>query len=406
MNGEPPGAGAQRRRPSEDARERRPRARGLFRRFPHGLLLVDASRRVVDLNDKARQLLILDQRRGESDGWTCCELVCDPLADQAGIEGTLCMTERALETGEPLPEVEITVRCKRDLRAVRVTAARVDAEDVRVLFQLRAGAAGPAARDRTEPRPTDHENELLRIRTLGGLRIERAGEALGGRWVEQRAGLLLKYLICHRRGPAASEQIAEALWPDATPREALASLRHYVHVLRERLEPGRPRRSRSPFVETRRGGYMLSPDDVWLDADELERGAQEGLRLFAAGQLEGAADGLESAMAVYGGEFLADGPDAEWVLEERERLHELVARASATMIEIKLASGDLDSAGEHSRRLADMQPLDGEVQRQFIEICLKRGQRSDAVRRYELLRSRTLREFGQEPDFTLSDLSA
>ena len=46
-----------------------------------------------------------------------------------------------------------------------------------------------------------------------------------------------------------------------------------------------------------------------------------------------------------------------------------------------------------------------DVQRQLIEIWLQQGRRSDAVRRYDVLRTRTLREFGEEPGFTLSDLA-
>jgi DNA-binding SARP family transcriptional activator len=110
-------------------------------------------------------------------------------------------------------------------------------------------------------------------------------------------------------------------------------------------------------------------------------------------------------MALHRGEFLADGPDAEWALQERERLHALAARAYAALVEIELAIGDLDAAAGHARRLADMEPLDTDIQRQLIEICLRQGRRSDAARRYELLRKRTLRELGAEPDFALSDLT-
>ena len=128
------------------------------------------------------------------------------------------------------------------------------------------------------------------------------------------------------------------------------------------------------------------------------------MRLFVEGQLEPAVAILEDAVALYRGEFLPDEQDAEWALEERERVHGLVARALAALVELRLGTGDIGSAADYSRRLADLEPLDTDVQRQFIEICLKQGRRSDAVRRYGLLRKRTLRELGTEPDFTLSDL--
>jgi DNA-binding SARP family transcriptional activator len=381
----------------------RPRARGLFERFPHGLLLVGEERRVVSLNEKGRELLAVDVRPAGQRALTCCELICDELERQLET-GSACVTERVLETGEPLPQAQVELNGERGPATVSVSAERIDAEDVRVLFQLRPGAGetggGPAiaSATRVARRPR------LRVETLGRTRVTVGEERLAGDWVDQRPGLLLKYLVCRRHGVAASEQIAEVLWPDASAQEALGSLRHYVHVLRERLEPGRPSRAPSSFVATRPGGYQLDAELVWIDAEELERLSQEGLRLFVEGQLDPALAILEEAVALYRGEFLPDEGDAEWALEERERLHHLVARALAALIELRLATGELRSAADHSRQLADLEPLDTDVQRQFIEICLKQGRRSDAVRRYGLLRKRTLREFGTEPDFTLSDL--
>ena len=51
-----------------------------------------------------------------------------------------------------------------------------------------------------------------------------------------------------------------------------------------------------------------------------------------------------------------------------------------------------------------MEPFDLDVQRDFIEICLRRGRRSEAMRRYAIVRKRVKREFGQDLDFTISDL--
>jgi DNA-binding SARP family transcriptional activator len=331
---------------------------------------------------------------------TCCELVCQKVDRGLGAEGTGCVTQRVQETGKPLPEVQIEVDGGKGPVAVSITASPLDAEDVRVLFQLRPAA--PGARRESIARPADRaQSDQLGIHTLGGVRIALAGKRLEGDWLEQRPGRLLSYLVCHRHGVAASDQIAATLWPDAGQREALASLRHYVHVLRDRLEPGRGRRAASSFIRTHRGGYRLVSERVWIDAEELEQRALEGLRLFVEGQVEPAGALLESAVALRKGEFLPGEPDAEWVLVERERLHHLVARALAALVEVRLAAGDLEAAGEHSRSLADLEPLDAHVQRQFMQIRMRQGRRSDAMRRYELLRKRTLRELGHEPEFTL-----
>lgn len=55
--------------------------------------------------------------------------------------------------------------------------------------------------------------------------------------------------------------------------------------------------------------------------------------------------------------------------------------------------------------LAELDPFDAETQRHLLSVYLRVGRASEAVRRYEALRSRMRRELGTEPDFRLSDLS-
>ena len=109
-----------------------------------------------------------------------------------------------------------------------------------------------------DPRRGAHRGAALRIQTLGRTRIEADGLDLGGEWLDQRPGQLLKYLICERHSLVTSDEIGDALWPQAGPMTR-NSVRHQVHVLRERLEPLRTSRARSRFIVTRRGGYMLDP---------------------------------------------------------------------------------------------------------------------------------------------------
>lgn len=46
-----------------------------------------------------------------------------------------------------------------------------------------------------------------------------------------------------------------------------------------------------------------------------------------------------------------------------------------------------------------------DVQRRLLAVCLKRGRRSEAVRRYKSLRVHMLHTFGEEPGFSLADLA-
>jgi DNA-binding SARP family transcriptional activator len=378
---------------------------GPFRDSPFGLVLLDGEGQVLSVNDRAAALLCVSERAATRPGLTCCELICDPVTGRGRADTEArCLTRRAVSTGEALPESRFEVRRDGGASTVWVTASPVNMAEARVVVYLR-----PDDRRARQPRADASAQapaaQALRIHTLGQTRVEANGRDLGGEWLDQRPGQLLKYLICERHRLVTSDEIGDALWPQAGPLTR-NSVRHQVHVLRERLEPQRISRARSRFIVTRRGGYMLDADQVWLDADQFEGEIRAGLNLFAQGSESTAATRLERALALYRGDLMAENLYAEWAFEERDRLRELVGQGLRAMVDLARAAGDLHTAAGHARRLAAMEPFDMDVQRDFIEICLRRGRRSEAMRRYAIVSKRVRREFGQDPDFTLSDLRA
>jgi DNA-binding SARP family transcriptional activator len=377
----------------------------LFESFLYGLALVDRDGSVLYLNRQARQMLIPADPQAAESGWTCCELICSRIG---AVVGGGCITERVSAADGQLPEVRMDIERERLQAAAWVTASAME-DGERMLFHLRPGRVGDRRR-RTAPEwsgqvSPSHRSEL-QVTTLGKFEVEGPDGPLNGEWLEHRPGQLLKYLVAERRRVVASDRIAEALWPEAGPEEARNRLRYYVHALRERLEPERAHRSPARFVVARRGAYCFDTSSVWIDADEFERETRAGLAAFEQGFLEPAAAHLVSAMRLYQGNFLAEDPYEEWALDERERLRELAGRALRVQVGIGMRRNSLDVAADHARRLADMEPFDTDVQKLFIRICLRRGRRSEAFRRYSVLRKRLLASFGQVPDFDLAELES
>lgn len=378
----------------------------LFERFLYGLVLVDRDGGVAYLNRKARQLLIPERARTAGGEWTCCDLLCSRLGP---VLGGGCMSQRVAEAGAHLPEVRIDIEGGRQQTAAWVSASTLAPESDRLLFHLRPGSPG----DRRRRTPPEWSSQVcpsqrfeLQIVTLGRFGVEAANGPLNGEWLEQRPGQLLKYLVGERRRIVSADQIAEAMWPEAGVDDARNRLRYYVHVLREKLEPDRAFRSPSRFVVARRGGYMLDTSQVWIDADEFEREVQAGLTALDQGLAEPAATHLAGALDLYRDCFLAEDPYAEWAHAERERLQELAGRALRAKVQIQVKLGDLNAVAKHARRLAEMEPFDTDVQKLFIEICMRRGRRSEAFRRYAALRKRMVANFGLEPDFDLAALES
>jgi DNA-binding SARP family transcriptional activator len=348
-----------------------------FERLPEALMICDRRGRVVATTRRLRDLV--GHGHG-TDGLaaTCCSLLG---CRRAGgpLDGR-CLTAEALAAGMPLPELRL------DAGTVPVAAAVTPLEGDGVLFRLHpARGAG-----------------TLRIHALGPLRVEGPDGPIGGDWLSQRPGDLLRLLICRRGHAAPADAIAEAIWPQAGP-AAATSVRHFVHALRERLEPDRPRHAEPSFVVCRRGAYALDPELVRIDADDFEREAGAGLAALAAGEHGAAAQRLGRAAALYADDLLVDEPYADWALTERERLRSLAADVLRALA--RLHAGDPHAAGPHLDRLAELEPFDSDVQREHLGVLLRLGRRSRAARQYESFRVRLLREFGERPDFELSGLA-
>jgi DNA-binding SARP family transcriptional activator len=347
-----------------------------FDLLPLAVMICDRSGRVVATNGRLRAEL------GAAPGATCCEVLgCG--RQGTGLEGR-CITTAAL-AGGALGELAVDSSVGR----LRATAGPLYRDPSHVAIELRP------ERRRTST------SAVLRIFTLGRLRVETEHGPISGDWLDQRAGELLRYLACERRRIAPADAIAEAIWPQAGP-SAPNSVRHFVHVLRERLEPGRPRAAASSYVICRRGGYALDTGRVWIDADEFEAEARLGLSAHAAGDATVAEQHLSRAADLYNGDFLADEPYADWALAERDRLRAAACTALRVLADIR---GEEPEATACLERLARMEPFDTDVQRRLIATWIRQGRRSRAARHYDAFRRRLIREFGEAPGFELAELA-
>jgi DNA-binding SARP family transcriptional activator len=241
-----------------------------------------------------------------------------------------------------------------------------------------------------------------RIFALGPLRVDGPGGPLTGAWLEQRPGQLLRFLVCERQQIVPADLIGEAIWPHAGP-AAPNTVRHFVHALRGRLQPGRSRGGEPSPVICRRGGYGLDPERVWVDADEFERQAATGAAALELGRPSLARAHLERAVALYAGDFLGDEPYAIWALCERERLRAMACDALRSLVDIGDSRGGRRAVW--LERLAALEPFDEDVHRELISTWLRTGRWSRAARHYESFRARLLHEFGALPEFELAELA-
>jgi DNA-binding SARP family transcriptional activator len=311
-----------------------------------------------------------------------------------------CLAERAAASEASLPEIRIDTARAGSVSALWVTAAPLGGD--RAVLHLRPGDARDRRR-RSDPHWIS--GPRLRVAAFGRMHVDSAEGPLGGKWLQQRPGHVLKYLVAERNRVVHAEEIAEALWPGAGP-TALNNVRHFIHSLRDKLEPDRPKRAPSSFIVAVQGGYAIDKRRVQVDADEFEEAAQAGISAARQGAADESETQLRRALELYRGEFLADEPYADWAYAERDRLRGIAITALRTLATLDAKRGRIAEAAESLEQLTELEPYDAEVHKQLLTAWLRLGRRTEAARRYTTFRMRMLREFGEEPDFELAELTA
>jgi DNA-binding SARP family transcriptional activator len=376
---------------ADDSSERSQLLSDVFDHLPYGLMVMNRVGRVIYWN-RALEDLAGFGRLGE-EPVSCCDLL--GCRSEGGALEDGCITELVIETGARSAEIEVEPPGGNGT-PVWVTAAPVYEDCSRIVVQVRTSGWRQGA---TANPP--QMSQQLKVYTLGRTRVEDRDGSLKGDWLMQRSGQLLKYLVCERRRFVPTDVIAEAIWPQARLSTA-GTVRHCIHALRSHLEPRRRRNEESEYIRAYRGGYALNTDRIWVDADAFEDEVRVGLAAFGQGEIGGAKQHLERALALYQGDFLADEPYAEWALVERERLRALVEKPLRVLAE--LSAKKPDRAAAYLERLAELEPFDNEVQRSLIALWVRQGRKSRAVRHYQAFQLRLLKQFGEEPSFGLSDL--
>ncbi|MES1193585.1 MAG: BTAD domain-containing putative transcriptional regulator [Solirubrobacterales bacterium] len=363
---------------------------------PAAIVVQDAEGAVVAVNRAATRLLgdAVPLRVGTPLG--CAILGCR--APGTRLEG-LCVHELALRNDGPLPPLRVDLPPGAQLDVASATLLALP-EDQLVVTELRR-EIGHLARERPGS-PSWSADPQLRLFALGRTCVLNGDEVLDGRWINNRSGQILKLLVAERHRSVFCDEIISLLWPPNSSPDT-RGVRYFVHELRDQLEPGGAVQPPSSFVLATRGGYALDRRHVWIDADAFEALVTEGCA--AAGHDDDTAQSLiREGVELYRGDFLADEPYAEWALHERDRLRDLVASALRTLAEIETRRDNLSAATATLIRLSELEPFDIDVHRELFSLLLRRGRRSETLRRYETLRRRMLSTFDEPLDFSLSQL--
>jgi DNA-binding SARP family transcriptional activator len=197
---------------------------------------------------------------------------------------------------------------------------------------------------------------------------------------------LLAYLAL--RGPSHRCVVAGTLWPEAPESHALARLRTGVWRM-NRLVDG--------LIEAQ-GAALAMSQATTVDSIEQETFAIRVLRDHLDGDWVSA--GLTSLWPT----VLLPGWYDDWIVFERERLHQLRLHALERTAELLLQRGSVDLALQVALEAVRGEPLRETSNVALISVYLAEGNVSDALHQYEVFTTLLDRELGLPPSQRITSL--
>jgi len=241
-----------------------------------------------------------------------------------------------------------------------------------------------------------HPGYTLRVQALGRFVVHRGQEAVAnGEWHREKARHLFQLLLTNRDRFLRRDEIAAHLWPEANAAAAEGQFKVTLNALQGVLEPQRPPRAPTLFVQRRGSTYGLNPAaPLWVDAAAFERLIAQGDK---AKDEDTALELNREALALYQGDFLIRCAYEDWCREERERLRRLYLATATRTAAMLLARGD---AGEGVRLCRQALAVDDCLEAAYqllIRAYLQQGDRVQALRTYERCVTRLREELDVAP---------
>lgn len=236
----------------------------------------------------------------------------------------------------------------------------------------------------------------FQLRFFGGLQLT-LGEQELTRPLSTKAQGLICYLASTRR-PQTRLKLAGMFWGDKPENDALLSLRVDLNKIRKYI---------APYIEATRQTIAFVGDEAYLlDTETFEN----HIRFIQNADGADARAYLRDIAELYTGDFL-DGYEAgdayafeEWMLAQRESYRANALSALDKLVEINLSMQEYEAGITYANQILQIDPWREEAYRSLMQLYLRNGQRSAALRQYELCRTVMEDEVGVELDPRTIDL--
>ena len=230
---------------------------------------------------------------------------------------------------------------------------------------------------------------MLRLRTFGGLTLERDGARLDELVAQRKVLALLAVLARSGQKGMGRERLMVLLWPDSDMERARGALNQMLHTLRRQLDPD----------------VVSGTAELCLNRDVVSSDVADFTDLLSQGN-------PEEAVELYQGPFL-DGVHIEkapefsrWQDAERAELQRSYIDALDALTRAAEGARRYDEAVTWSLRCMAVDPLRARGVIGVMRALERAGDRAGALRYAQIHEELLQEELGAEPDPDVSELAA
>ncbi len=237
--------------------------------------------------------------------------------------------------------------------------------------------------------------EMLQIFLLGCMRIVDGGTAKEIK-LSRKMGSLLAYLLLEAQPASPQENLASIYWPGRSQSRARACLSAMVRRLQNNLEPASASSLDYLLRICEEEAEINLRRSIWLDAAVYEDVTARVLGIPSVSVQPGDIQELETAVALYQGEFLP-GCDQDWVLTERERYRMRQVNSLFLLLQYFRQRACYEQALVYGQALEQLEPWREGIQRCLMELYLICDQPVAALQQYAACARWLKDEFGVRP---------